>query len=925
MGEVHRAYDTVKKRTVALKRLPGHLADDAAFQARFRREAEVAARLTEPHVIPIHDFGEIDGRLFIDMRLVAGSDLGSLLARTGPLPPARAAGLVGQVAAALAAAHAEQLVHRDVKPSNVLVAGGPEGTNGEDHAYLVDFGLAHHAEATAMTATGTTIGTAAYMAPERFLGRTVDHRVDVYALGCLLFETLTGRRPYPGEGAAELMYAHLNQPPPAATRLRPDLPAALDEVVARALAKEPGERYGSVAEFAVASRAALGTESTAPAVTAVAPLPPLASQGRRRALLIAGGDYGDSGPRAPAGVDVEALATALRDPAIADFEVTLLVNQPHHVVGAAIGGFYRECRTDDELSLLYVIGHGVYEDGQLYLAMTDTAPDNLLFTALPVGVLDQAIRKGVPHRTVLIVDCAVSHDAPPGDPADPLAALAGDGRSVVFSPEAGGTLTRAVLDGLRDGDADLGGDGDITLDELLAFAQRATEDSEHPPRIRTDGDGTLVIARNVAHALPDHVRRTLDSDRPTDRLEAISQLEALYQAGGPRVREQIVDHLRRLADDDSRRVSAAAADRLAALDPTRPTPASADRAASTPVSAMPTQAPPSPAAETASSPDLSPAPTAQAPPAATRTAASEPGQAATRVAARAGESGPPGVISRSFQLWLVVAALELTKHAMQFVVGGYYLQAHFNGYATFGQTTRVVLIVAAVFLAVRLRSGERWARRFLALVGGLILLALSLSTYIAFASSDYSDDTYWSVLKVVLLVQATTVVAATALMFGSGATDFLRHRPGYGAGPDTTTPGAGRGYLALWVVAATQTASAFLLLLFYHYLPAPTWVVLAAPAALLSATALWIAARCRYERSMTSMLLTLLVVTVAAFALCHIGMCLEVLSGTSYLYLRLPFLATTALQVLSVLAAAAATALCAREPSGAAPRRTSGT
>jgi serine/threonine-protein kinase len=268
MGEVYRAHDLERKRVVALKRLPAHLAGDREFQTRFRREAEVAARLTEPHIVPIHDYGEIDGRLFIDMRLVTGTDLGRLIERDGPAPADRAVDIITQLAGALAAAHAEHLIHRDLKPSNVLLTDTA-------FVYLIDFGIAHSPAATAMTATGLTIGTLAYMAPERFLGRPIDHRVDIYALGCLLYQSLTGQAPFPGEGP-ELMYGHLNTPPPAPSRLRPELPPSLDRVVARALAKDPDERYPTATALAESAQQAITDPHrphvrAAPAPTMVAP------------------------------------------------------------------------------------------------------------------------------------------------------------------------------------------------------------------------------------------------------------------------------------------------------------------------------------------------------------------------------------------------------------------------------------------------------------------------------------------------------------------------------------------------------------------------------------------------------------------------------------------------------------------------------
>ncbi|WP_344039523.1 serine/threonine-protein kinase, partial [Saccharothrix xinjiangensis] len=251
MGEVHRAHDTVHDRVVALKRLAPALNDDAAFRARFRREAQVVARLREPHVIPIHAYGEIDGRLYLDMRLVEGADLTDVIAR-GPLEPERAVRIVEQVAGALDAAHADGLVHRDVKPSNVLVAPG-------DFVYLVDFGIARSASpaATHITASGDVIGTLDYMAPERFENGPVDARADVYALACVLFACLTGRRPFDADGTAAQIWAHLKEAPPRAGALNPAVPAALDHVIARGMAKDPAGRHESAGALAVAARAAL--------------------------------------------------------------------------------------------------------------------------------------------------------------------------------------------------------------------------------------------------------------------------------------------------------------------------------------------------------------------------------------------------------------------------------------------------------------------------------------------------------------------------------------------------------------------------------------------------------------------------------------------------------------------------------------------
>ncbi|MDT7802997.1 MAG: serine/threonine protein kinase, bacterial [Actinomycetota bacterium] len=252
MGEVLRACDTRLDRVVALKVLSPHLAADQDFRERFRREAHSAARLREPHIVPIHSFGEIDGRLYLDMQLVEGEDLATRLSTRGPMDPAEAVDVVGQIAQALTAAHAEGLVHRDVKPSNILLT--PSG-----FAYLVDFGIARSQEAaTGLTGTGAAIGTLDYMAPERFTGARPDQRVDVYALACVLHQCLTATKPFAATTAASLLNAHLNQPPPRPSLLRPGTPTALDGVVARGMAKSPDDRYPTAAALAAGALAALG-------------------------------------------------------------------------------------------------------------------------------------------------------------------------------------------------------------------------------------------------------------------------------------------------------------------------------------------------------------------------------------------------------------------------------------------------------------------------------------------------------------------------------------------------------------------------------------------------------------------------------------------------------------------------------------------
>jgi serine/threonine-protein kinase len=250
MGEVWRAYDTETKRTVAIKVLPPYLADDHEFVQRFRREAEAAAQLNSPHVIPIHRYGEIDGRLYVDMRLIAGRDLGTVLAE-GPLEPARAVRIIDQVAKALHAAHKVGLIHRDIKPSNILL-------DDDDFAYLIDFGIARAADDTRMTKSGSTIGTFAYIAPERLnASGKEDARVDIYSLACVLYESLTGEPPFTGDTMPRLIVAHLSEPPPRPSITGPDVPAQMDEVIATGMAKDPDQRYATTVELADAARDAI--------------------------------------------------------------------------------------------------------------------------------------------------------------------------------------------------------------------------------------------------------------------------------------------------------------------------------------------------------------------------------------------------------------------------------------------------------------------------------------------------------------------------------------------------------------------------------------------------------------------------------------------------------------------------------------------
>ena len=256
MGEIYRARDPRLERRVALKLLAERFSEDAEFRERLLRESRIAASLDHPNVIPVYEAGDTDDRLFIAMRFVEGSDLAALLRSEGPLEPARAIAIAMQIADALDAAHARGLVHRDVKPSNVLL----DRQDRREHVYLADFGLTQSVSDRGPT-DGHLVGTVDYVAPEQIRGDDVDGRADVYGLGCVLFQALTGAVPFSGVSDVAVIYAHLESPPPRASERREALPDALDDVLARAMAKDPDERQPTCGALVEEARAALGLDA----------------------------------------------------------------------------------------------------------------------------------------------------------------------------------------------------------------------------------------------------------------------------------------------------------------------------------------------------------------------------------------------------------------------------------------------------------------------------------------------------------------------------------------------------------------------------------------------------------------------------------------------------------------------------------------
>jgi serine/threonine-protein kinase len=256
MAVVYSARDLRLDRTVALKLLAPELARNDTFRRRFTHESRVAAAIDHPHIVPVFEAGETDGVLYIAMRYVSGSDLRHLLDRAGPLPLPTATRIATQVASALDAAHEHGLVHRDVKPGNILVARGTDSDHPE-HVYLTDFGLTKKSlSLTGFTTVGQFVGTLDYVAPEQISGRPVDGRCDVYGLACVVYETLAGRPPFRRDDDMALLWAHQYDQPPPLTEARPDLPGHVDTVFAKALAKSPDDRYDSCLAFVTALRGA---------------------------------------------------------------------------------------------------------------------------------------------------------------------------------------------------------------------------------------------------------------------------------------------------------------------------------------------------------------------------------------------------------------------------------------------------------------------------------------------------------------------------------------------------------------------------------------------------------------------------------------------------------------------------------------------
>jgi serine/threonine protein kinase len=435
---------------VALKVLAPELAEDDLFRERFLQESRIAASLNHPNVIPIYDTGPSDGLLYIAMRYVAGRDLRAVLKDKGHISPAQALMLIAQAGRALDAAHRAGLVHRDVKPANILIE---RGTDDEpDHVYLADFGISKHARSrSGLTATGQLVGTIDYIAPEQIQGKSVDGRADIYSLGCVLYECVTGRVPFKKDLDAAVIWAHVEELPTAPSTVMPELPHGIDDVIARALAKDPDDRYATAHEFVAAARAALEADPRSSASTPLESAGALAAQ-----TVLSGTSAPPSTPPSPAVPEVSEppseVTPAAPDPPAPVPPVAARTHEttetsfeppppptapdrtPDEVAATALSASEATGtgpqptaapdRTPEDVAATALSAHEATGTGSQPTAAPDHAPEDVAATALSArtttGVGSQpAAPPRAPGGEPVVAQAAAS-STPPGPPAGPV-------------------------------------------------------------------------------------------------------------------------------------------------------------------------------------------------------------------------------------------------------------------------------------------------------------------------------------------------------------------------------------------------------------------------------------------------------------------------------------------------------------------------
>ncbi len=425
MGVVYLAQQVRLGRKVALKIVAPEYSDDARLRARFIRESQMAAAIDHPNILPIYEADEAEGVLFIAMRLVEGADLASRVG-AGPLEPRGAIQVLAQVAAALDAAHARGLIHRDVKPANVLIAPG-SSADGGDHVYLTDFGLTKRGGSeSSLTAVGAFAGTLAYIAPEQVEGREVDGRADQYSLACVAFECLTGTVPFERESDIAVAMAHLRDAPPSAQELRPELPRRVDAVLARGMAKAPDDRYASCVAFVADLRGALDISATAPQPIRVAESRrsrriPLALGAGALLVIVAAGvllGVGAFGPGATSSPSPTGAAVASNSPGTSptedvfpnQAEAALLGALPDDVAATCVRGLYHIVEWERGLGVTPIASLSCPQD--ISSGANDLIVRQFTFTGLGAGsngfTTESAISYIVQGRQIRPGDCATS-------------------------------------------------------------------------------------------------------------------------------------------------------------------------------------------------------------------------------------------------------------------------------------------------------------------------------------------------------------------------------------------------------------------------------------------------------------------------------------------------------------------------------------
>ena len=495
MSTVYLAHDPHFERDVAIKLLPLELLHQLTFRRRFEQEAKVVAALDHPAIVPVYDFGEADGQPYLVMRFMTGGSLSDRL-KHGPLSLPEASAIISQLAPALDEVHAHGIVHRDLKPSNILFdqRGKP---------FISDFGTAKLQDAqTKLTETGGAVGTPAYMSPEQIQGEyDLDGRSDIYTLGVILFEMLSGSHPFETNTPIAMAVKHMFEPVPRILDAEPDLPPRCQDALLQAMAKQREDRFPTAVAFARALEEAAAGLKTADAAQETVP-------GRRLALLIGADRYEDDvlAQLPPINLHLEQLADTLRNPAYGRFdEVAVLINEPGETIRRQISHFFADKAADDTL-LLYFAGHAALDQrGRIFLAAPDTEHDYLRGTALPAAFIADEMDNSRARRQMLLLDCAFSDSAKPelpgliGRAVDPAAVFARNGHerviiaahdSTQFNWNGGSIIGRAapsrftefLLDGWQSGAADEDGDGRITLDELFAYIRNQCRRGAAPQR-----------------------------------------------------------------------------------------------------------------------------------------------------------------------------------------------------------------------------------------------------------------------------------------------------------------------------------------------------------------------------------------------------------------------------------------------------------